>query len=309
MVLPELLRNRLLTKWFEIGAFQPIDRDHTEKGTGDQEPWVGGPTQEDIRRRFIETRYELMPYLYTLAEEASRTGLPLVRPLFLEFPDAAPDLHPIDLDLTASGEFMLGSDLLVAPPPFPDELDEYSVEFPTALWYDFWSGAKVDIPPPDPPASGAPDRTPLFATRVSPKLAELPVYVRAGSILPIEPLTQSTNETPTGPLTLRVYPGDNCSGELYQDDGKSYAYRKGIYLRERFTCAAGPAGFRLNIGPRQGSYPPWWSEVRVEIYGWRPTKNHLLLNGTAVPWKIESDTHMIAFTFTDPGTSAAIELE
>ncbi len=88
----------LLTKWFEIGAFQPIDRDHTEKGTGDQEPWVGGPEQEAIRRHFIESRYQLLPYLYTVAEEASRTGLPMVRPLFLEFPDATPDRHPIDLD-------------------------------------------------------------------------------------------------------------------------------------------------------------------------------------------------------------------
>ena len=67
----------LLTKWFEVAAFQPIDRDHAEKGTGDQEPWVGGPEQEAIRRHFIEARYQLMPYLYTLAEEASRTGLPI----------------------------------------------------------------------------------------------------------------------------------------------------------------------------------------------------------------------------------------
>ena len=94
----------LLTKWFEVAAFQPIDRDHTEKGTGDQEPWVGGAAHEAIRRHFLETRYQLLPYLYTLADEASRTGLPLVRPLFLEFPDAAPDGHPIDLD--AGGEFL-----------------------------------------------------------------------------------------------------------------------------------------------------------------------------------------------------------
>jgi alpha-glucosidase len=78
----------LLTKWIEIASFQPIDRDHTEKGTGDQEPWVGGPEPESIRRRFIEERYRLMPYLYTLAEEASRTGMPIERPLFLQFPDA-----------------------------------------------------------------------------------------------------------------------------------------------------------------------------------------------------------------------------
>jgi alpha-glucosidase len=300
---------QLLTKWFEVGAFQPIDRDHTEKGTGDQEPWVGDPEQEDIRRRFIETRYQLMPYLYTLAEEASRTGLPLVRPLFLEFPDAATDHHPLDLDVAASGEFMLGSDLLVAPPSFPDELDDYSVEFPTPFWYDFWTGEKVDLPVPDPPASGAPDRAPLFAARVSPKPAELPVYVRAGSILPIEPLVQSTNETPKGALILRVFAGDNCSGELYQDDGKSYAYLKGAYLRESFTCQASVESFQLKIGPRQGNYPAWWSEVRVEIYGWRPTKNQLLVNGAAATAEIESDPHKIAFTVADDGKSVDFELK
>ncbi|MGC2500720.1 MAG: TIM-barrel domain-containing protein, partial [Silvibacterium sp.] len=129
----------LLTKWLEIAAFQPIDRDHTETGTGDQEPWVGGPAQEAIRRRFIEERYRLMPYLYTLAEEASRTGLPVVRPLFLEYPDAAPDHHPIDTDIPASGEFLLGRDLLIAAPPFPDELDSYTIEFPSLDWYNYWT--------------------------------------------------------------------------------------------------------------------------------------------------------------------------
>ncbi len=107
----------LLTKWFELGAFQPIDRDHTEKGSADQEPWAGGPEHEAIRRHFVETRYQLLPYLYTLADEASRTGLPLVRPLFLEFPNATGDGHPMDLDGDASSEFMLGPDLLVAPAP------------------------------------------------------------------------------------------------------------------------------------------------------------------------------------------------
>ncbi len=103
----------LLTKWLEIAAFQPIDRDHAEKGTGDHEVWANGPVQEDIRRRFIETRYRLLPYLYTVTEEDTHTGLPLLRPLFLEFPDAAADRHPLDVDLNTSGEFMVGPDLLV----------------------------------------------------------------------------------------------------------------------------------------------------------------------------------------------------
>src|SRR5262249_39000185 len=86
----------LLTKWLELATFQPIDRDHTTKGSGDQEPWVHGPQHEAIRRRYIEERYRLLPYLYTAAEELSRTGIPIVRPMFLEFPNAGD--HPMDLD-------------------------------------------------------------------------------------------------------------------------------------------------------------------------------------------------------------------
>ncbi len=131
----------LLTKWLEIAAFQPIDRDHTAKGTGDQEPWVHGPEQEAIRRRYIEERYRLMPYLYTTAEEMSRTGLPITRPLFLEFPDSAPDKHPVDLD--AGGEFLFGPDILVAPAPVPDELDDYEVLLPPVDWFDYWTGERI----------------------------------------------------------------------------------------------------------------------------------------------------------------------
>ena len=84
----------LLTKWLEIAAFQPIDRDHSAKGTRMHEPWVDGPEQEAIRRHYIEERYRLMPYLYTVAEETSRDGMPMMRPLFMEFPHATADGSP-----------------------------------------------------------------------------------------------------------------------------------------------------------------------------------------------------------------------
>jgi len=88
----------LLTRWIELAAFQPIDRDHANEHTGEHEVWAHGLEQEAIRRRYIEERYKLMPYLYTAAEEMARTGIPIVRPLFLEFPNATADLHPVDLD-------------------------------------------------------------------------------------------------------------------------------------------------------------------------------------------------------------------
>ncbi len=302
----------LLTKWFEIAAFQPIDRDHTEKGTGDQEPWVGGPEQEAIRRRFIETRYQLMPYMYTIAEEASRTGMPMLRPLFLEFPKAFQDGHPIDTDTNASGEFLLGGDLLIAPPPYPDETDSYSVEFPSTDWFDFWTGGKIEVPnsssmsDPDPPVIPGP-KVPL-SIGVTPELTQLPVYVRAGSILPMAPLTQSTNETPKGALTLRVYAGDGCAGELYQDDGKTYEFQHGMYLRAKFSCQVDSEGLHLKIGPHEGSYPAWWKEIRVEIYGVTPKQSELLVNSKRIAQGIEVIRNGAEFVIPDDGKGAEIEL-
>jgi alpha-glucosidase len=303
----------LLTRWIEVATFQPIDRDHTEKGTGDQEPWVGGAEHEAIRRHFIETRYQLMPYLYTLAEEASRTGLPIVRPLFLEFPNAAPDRHPIDTDLGAASEFLLGPDLLIAPSPYPEELDAYTVELPSADWYDYWTGEKIPGPAPQVPAVSDPNAVPgqavPLSVRVSPQLASLPVYVRAGSIMPIAPLVQSTNETPQGPLTLRVYAADSCSGELYQDDGKTYAYQHGDYLRMKFSCQKTADGLILKISPHEGTYPAWWKTIHAEIYGWSPTEGNILVNAKAVQLPIDKQSQSIGFTIVDDGRGVEIELK
>jgi alpha-glucosidase len=301
----------LLTKWLEVAAFQPIDRDHTEIATGDQEPWVGGPQQEAIRRRFIETRYRLMPYLYTLAEEASRIGLPMVRPLFLEFPDAAPDHHPIDIDVNASGEFLLGRDLLIAAPPFPDALDRYQVEFPSDDWYDYWSGQKVQQSAPG-NSSASPTATAMnqvkLTTVIQPALDTLPVFVRGGSILPVAPLVESTNETPKGPLTLRVYAGSDCSGTLYQDDGKTYAYQHGEFLRMKFDCQIRPDGFHLQVSQHEGSYAAWWKDLRIEIYGWKPAAKAGLLNNKPLSSAFASIPNGLVITVPDDGRGVDLQL-
>jgi alpha-glucosidase len=106
---------------------------------------------------------------------------------------------------------------------------------------------------------------------ITPKLDELPVYVHEGTILPIAPVTQSTMEKPDGPLTLRVYPGQECKGTLYEDDGKSFNFRKGEYLRMKFSCFEQPDGrLALHIGAHEGSFKPWWQTIRIEAYGWTP---------------------------------------
>jgi alpha-glucosidase len=258
----------LLTRWLEVAAFHPIDRDHTAVGTNPQEPWENG-TQEDVnlRRRYIEERYHLMPYLYTTAEEMSRTGLPIMRPLFLEFPAPVADGGPIDL---ANGNvFMLGPDLLIAQSPYPDEVDDYSLALPPGGWYDYWTGSMVE---------GAAGRKAIDNTRIAQpevhlhnSVDTLPVFARAGSIVPEQPLVQSTDENPQGPLTLRVFPpsqsGKECSGSLYLDDGQSYAFKNGELLRVQFTCRITPQGLAVTVQPHAGSFAPWWKQVSIEVYG------------------------------------------
>ena len=275
----------LLTKWLEVAAFQPIDRDHSAKGTRPHEVWVDGPAHEDIRRRFIEERYHLLPYLYTTAEETSRSGVPMMRPLFVEFPHATVDEHPIDLDDNGS-EFMVGSNLLVAPNPSPDEVAPYEIHLPPGTWYDFWTGERFtrsdkaqqrDLEQRDKLNTDQP-------LMIQPRLEMLPVYVRGGSILPMQPLTQSTAEKPMGPLTLRVYPAADantpCEGEVYTDDGHSFDYRRGQSARVRFTCMQYADGsLSVTISSQEGSFRAWWTEYRLEIYGWTPQMRIAALNG------------------------------
>ncbi|MGA2807131.1 MAG: TIM-barrel domain-containing protein [Terracidiphilus sp.] len=258
----------LLTRWLEVAAFHPIDRDHTAVGTNPQEPWENGTPQDlNLRRRYIEERYRLMPYIYTTAEEMSRTGLPIMRPLFLEFPNGNGDGQA--LDLSNGNAFLLGPDLLVAQSPYPDELDDYTVALPPVGWYDYWTGARVE----GSAGRKAVDNTVVTQPEVHihPSLDTLPVFVRSGSIVPEQPLVQSTEERPNGPLTLRVYPpaaeGKDCSGSLYLDDGASYSFEKGEFLRISFTCRQTPQGLTVTVDPHNGSFAPWWKQLSIEVYG------------------------------------------
>lgn len=292
----------LLTKWLEVGSFNPIERDHTTKGSNPQEPWVGGVAQENVRRHFIDTRYRLMPYLYTTAEHASRTGIPIIRPLFLEFPDATASRNP--LDLAAGNEFLFGRDLLVAPAPYPDEVQPYKVTFPPVPWYNFWTGELVAKG-----RNGAVAKTSaeLDSTMVKRQIDTLPVYVRGGAIVPMQPLVQDTEQKPDGPLEVRVYPGPNCQGSLYQDDGTTLDYKHGSYLRVKYSCVAAPGSLTLHIGAQSGGYPSWWKSVQVAVYNWPSGEARVTLNGRSISGSTYDAQHGI-LKVDIPQSAAAQEL-
>ena len=277
----------LLTRWVELAAFSPFFRDHAAKGTLPHELWNNGPEQEAIRRRYIETRYRLLPYIYSLADESSRTGLPLMRPLFLEFPDVfATSFDHLDT------EFLLGPSLLVAPPPFAETLDDYKVSFPKDHeWYDFWTGLKI-----------------TEHHEIHPPLDTMPVYVGGGSILPFQPLIQNTDEIPSGPLELRVYPGSQCSGSLYLDDGHTFRYQHGEYLRQLLSCQSDGNSMRIKVHAREGSYTPWWKFIEVIVYDWPSAHAEAKFSSSTYPLKTTYDGKQHALHMTLSDVSAEAEL-
>ena len=250
----------LLTRWFELGAFNPVFRDHTNKGTLDQEPWVHGPEHEAIRRRYIEARYRLMPYIYTLAEEASRTGVPLMRPLWLEHPEAE---VPRDAE---DRLFLFGPDLLVEP-KLDEMLDPLGIVVPPGVWYDYWTGERWD---------GSPKQ------KIPVGLGDLPVLVRGGAIVPHQPLVQSTAEVPKGPLELRVYPGPDCHGSLYMDDGVTFEYQKGAFLRLAASCQENADSVRVTTGAAEGAYVPWFSSIAFVVHGLRSEPKRVAVDGRPI---------------------------
>ncbi|SEM98745.1 alpha-glucosidase [Sphingomonas gellani] len=298
----------LLTRWFEIGAFYPVFRDHSATGTPRVEPWVDGPDHLAIRRRFVEERYRLMPYLYGLADQNARTGDPILRPVFYDYPSA------LRMSCDQSWTFTLGKALLVAPPPTPESPQAYDVCLPQGGWFDYWTGlpAGTKAMQETGPIQSATQATGEKQAqgdlvRETPRLDRLPVFVRAGTILPRQPLVQSTAETPSGPLQLDVYPGDDCQGTLYADDGHSMAYRRGVLLRQAIRCTRTAEGIRIDFDRRQGSFRPWWREMRVTVHSWTGAGTVSARN-RAVASDTDATAQTLSFTLPDQARAASVTI-
>ena len=297
----------LLTRWFEIAAFTPVFRDHSSKGTPRAEPWVDGPVHLAIRRRFVDTRYRLMPYLYGLADRNARTGDPIMRPVFYDYPGA------LTASCDQSMSFTLGKALLIAPPPKAESPEKYDVCLPEGGWYDYWTGKPVTAIAGTAATSRlveAPaDATADKGNRITetPALETMPVFVRAGTILPRQPLVQSTAFKPDGPLSLDVYPGEDCAGILYADDGHSMAFTRGDFLRQTIRCSRDDDGnLRIDFDQRDGRHKPWWKQIAVIVHDW--TGNGSVSDGRqSIAATTDADAGTLAFTIVDqPGPAALI---
>ena len=218
----------LYTRWIEEAVFIPIMRAH---GTHDSPrwPWAFGDAGLQAMTKAIDLRYRLVPYLYTLADITYRTGLPPMRPLFLEFPD---DRRTWSLN----DEWMLGDRVLAAP--VLAKAGERTVYLPAGEWFDGNTGKSI---------------TGAQTLNLSPvPLDVIPFYVRGGTILPLGPVIQSTAEA-EDPLEVRIYPGADAAFSLYEDDGNTYAYEKDAF--SRIPMRWSDKSRTLTIGARQGKYP------------------------------------------------------
>jgi alpha-glucosidase/alpha-D-xyloside xylohydrolase len=270
------LTGELYVRWFQFGAFTPSFRAHGriwrtrlpwgwnpgEMGPVQLNEYVKGESSapdtldldyeeldlhttrvEPIIKDYLELRYRLMPYLYTTVREAHDTGLPPMRAMWLHYPD--------DPEAVAqSNQYLWGRDMLVAPVVKKDA-NVREIYLPEGKWYDFWGG--------DDAISGR-----QYVKRFV-DLETMPIYVRAGTILPLDPVRQYVDEPVDEPTTLRIYPGNDGEFELYNDDGRTLDFQEGEYSRTLLSWD--DQARTLTIEPSEGE--PMDRQFRVEVVGER----------------------------------------
>ena len=256
----------LYARWFEFAAFTPSFRSHGRNwwlhrpwgwNTGEVGPLESRPPPdaselhnaaiEPICKKYLELRYQLMPYTYTITRETHDTGLPLMRALWLHYPR---DAEAVKL----GDEYLWGRDLLVAPVTEKAAMSR-KLYLPQGNWFDWWNGEKIP--------GGHWIERPV-------DLATMPIYARAGAIIPLDPVRQYISQPVNEPTTLKIFPGANGEFVLYDDDGESLDYLKAgdsrtIWIRFKWNDAART----LTIEPdkRMKKWPGGARKFAVELVG------------------------------------------
>jgi alpha-glucosidase (family GH31 glycosyl hydrolase) len=256
----------LYVRWFQFGAFCTLFRSHGRTwklrlpwgwDTGDPGPveiknydgaaipdnsQLHNPDVERICRKYLELRYRMLPYLYSAVRECSLTGIPVMRGLWLLFPD---DSRAVSRD----DEYMWGGNLLVAPVVEKGAVTR-RVYLPHGAWYDFWSSERID--------GGREVSRPV-------DLETLPLFVRAGSILPLGPVKQHVAEKSDQPLSIAVYPGRDASFLLYEDDGTSFKYRNGEWMGVQVDWSESLRTLSLRLADGSRVLPPLRREIEIRV--------------------------------------------
>ena len=233
----------LFARWMQVGLLYPFMRAHSITGSERHEPWVFGDRVERICREYIELRYRLLPYYYTLFWQAATTGAPILRPLLYEFPHDPKTYHIDD-------QVLMGASLMAAPIMHPGQ-EHRAVYLPQGTWYDWWTGDRYE------------GETHILAHA---PLERMPLYVRAGAIVPMQPVMQFVDERAIDVLTVRIWSG---IGEftLYEDDGHSFEYQSGQTSTTHYRIHIEGEQAIVEIQPRQGEWQPPARQVVIELVG------------------------------------------
>jgi alpha-glucosidase len=284
----------LLTRSYQVGFLTPFCRNHKVIDGYDQEPWRFGKYYEDIIRKYLKLRYRLLPFLYTTLEESHRTGVPLFRPLLLNYQQ---DYNTLNLD----DQFMIGTDLLVAPVTKPDVTSRV-VYLPEGIWFDYWTGKRY---------AGQ------QMIRTAAPLEIVPMFVRGGSIIPMGPEMNYIGEKPDDPLTFDVYTDEKgrAATTLYEDDGNSPAYKQGAFRRTSVRVAQMGRIWRINLDAPEGSYQPGARELIFNLKTSAPARtvtldgrplNPLQTGARGNGWR--RDASGVTIRITDDGKAHEIEI-
>jgi alpha-glucosidase/alpha-D-xyloside xylohydrolase len=263
------LTGELYVRWFQFGAFCPLFRSHGRTwklrlpfgwNTGDPGPveiqgYGGGAATPDaselhnaavepICRKYLELRYRLMPYVYSAVRECTLSGMPIMRALWLHYPD--------DPAAVARGDqYLWGRDMLVAP-VVEKGATSRKLYLPRGGWFDFWTNERLE-------GGREIDRKVDLETT--------PLYVRAGAILPLGPLKQYVDEPSDEPLAIQIHPGADGSFLLYEDDGRSFDYRKGAWMGIQMAWTDRRRVLTLRLAPGSRMLPPARRNLSVSLAG------------------------------------------
>lgn len=245
----------LFARWFQFSSFCPMFRVHSSSGLNPgREFYRFDEKTQGILRNYLDLRYRLLPYLYSVAWQVTSSGSTFMRPLIMDFP-GDPQV------LGIGDQYLFGPAIMVTPITSAGTTTR-SVYLPAggAPWYDFWTGETSPAGQHVEAAAG---------------VETLPLFVRPGSIIPMGPLVQYSNEKPADPIELRIYRGADGKLTLYEDEGDSYNYEKGKYAT--IPISWNDAKQTLEIGKRSGEFPGMLKERTFNVVWVSP--NH----GAGIP--------------------------
>jgi alpha-glucosidase (family GH31 glycosyl hydrolase) len=267
--MPGAVDPELFTRWVQFGAFSPILRTHTTKNPeSERRIWAYPEPYSAILRSAFQLRYALQPYIYTEARRTYDTGVAFLHPIYYDWPNEVPAY-------SARNEYMFGDEILAAPVVSPMDkvtgLASEKIWMPAGQWYEWPTGKRLDGP-------AQVDRS--FS------IDQIPVYLKAGAIVPMQPPMLYTGEKPIDPLIVNVWPlepGDKSNYTLYEDSGVAEEYQHGVFTRTPIAAEQTGDTLRVEIGPVQGSFPGMLKARGYELRlpaDWPPAG--VTVNGVAV---------------------------